>query len=146
MLEWVQSKYLLVFLGYFLSLCVGTPVTAWWSKYLHRCIETDPAILAEAPSNGLDEQNWKRIPWIPKWLGILERLIVTTLIGFGVAGAPAFMGTWILAKSAGGWLTINKNGTTHGRAVVMVGLLGSAFSMLVAIVAGLIVLVALGRC
>jgi hypothetical protein len=119
-------KYLL---GYGLSVVVATPVTYWWSRFLHRAIQDH-----RTPNDPEAE----RIPWIPIMLGIFERAIITTLVGWKVPGTAGFIGAWVAVKSAGGWASWSK-GTTYGRAVLFIGLLGSAMSVLFALAGGLII-------
>jgi hypothetical protein len=121
-----MSKYLL---GYGLSVVVGIPVTYFWSRLLHEVVQG-----RRAP----EDQQADRIPWIPLTIGILERAMITTLVGWNVSGAASFIGAWIVVKSAGGWANWSK-GTTYGRAVLFVGLLGSAMSVLFALFGGLLI-------
>jgi hypothetical protein len=125
MSEWLL-KYLL---GYSLSVVVATPVTYWWSRFLHRAIQN-----RRTPNDPEAE----RILWIPLMLGIFERAIITTLVGWKVPGTAGFIGAWVAVKSAGGWASWSK-GTTYGRAVFFIGLLGSAMSVLFALAGGLII-------
>ena len=119
-------KYLL---GYGLSVVVATPVTYFWSWFLHRAIQNH-----RTPNDPEAE----RIRWIPLMLGIFERIIITTLVVGKVSGTAAFIGTWVMVKSVGGWASWSK-GTTYGRAVLMIGLLGSAMSVLFALAGGLLI-------
>ena len=120
-----MNKYLL---GYSLSVVVATPVTYLWSWFLHRAIQN---------RRTANDPEAERIPWIPLMLGIFERAIITTLVGWKVPGTAGFIGAWVAVKSAGGWASWSK-GTTYGRAVLFIGLLGSAMSILFALVGGLI--------
>jgi hypothetical protein len=77
-----------------------------------------------------------RVIWIPIMMGILERAIITTLVGWKVPGTAGFIGTWAAIKTVGGWAMWSK-GTVYGRSVLFAGLMGSALSFLIAIAAGL---------
>jgi hypothetical protein len=88
---------------YALSIILATPVTELWSRLLHRAA-------LKIPRDEKDEEA-SRVPWIPRLVGILERLIITTLVGWNVSGATGFIGGWIAVKSAGGWQTWSR-GTT----------------------------------
>lgn len=118
-----------IFLAYGLSVFAAMPVTFLWSRFLHK--------LVRPYKTGRDRQA-ERIWWIPLAVGVLERAIITTLVGSKVPGTAGFIGAWVAVKSAGGWLSWSK-GTTYGRATLFVGLLGSAMSLLFAIVGGLII-------
>ena len=121
-----MTKY---FWAYTISVLVAIPVTYFWSSLLHKAV---------LHSRQQDEKEAERISWIPLLVGIFERAIITTLVGWNVSGAAGFIGTWIAIKSAGGWTTWSK-GTTYGRATLFVGLLGSALSVAFALLGGLII-------
>ena len=106
-------------------------VTNWWSNFWHDYIEKNcPKRASEYPPG--------RIPTIPVLIGLFERVIITTLIGWDVSGSASFIGAWIAIKTAGGWQTWSK-GTIYGRATLFAGLLGNAMSILFALIAGLII-------
>jgi uncharacterized membrane protein len=115
--------------GYGVSLLIGLLVGPLVAR-LHLRIESQWTI-REKPA--------VRVPWIPWWIGVVERLLYTTCVGFAVAGAGGFIGAWVAVKAAGGWARINE-GTTYGRSVYFVGLLGNAASALVGIMGGVIIL------
>jgi hypothetical protein len=121
-----MDKYLL---GYSLSVVVAVPVTYLWSLFLHRLV---------AKHKTAEDEQAGRVLWIPLLVGVFERAIITTLVGWQVSGTAGFIGAWVAVKSAGGWSTWSK-GTTYGRAVFFTGLLGSAMSILFAVVGGLII-------
>jgi hypothetical protein len=85
-----------------------------------------------------DDDEAQRVLWIPLAVGVLERAIITTLVGWNVSGSAGFIGGWIAVKSAGGWASWSK-GTTYGRSILFVGLLGNAVSILFALAGGLII-------
>jgi hypothetical protein len=121
-----MNKYCL---AYTLSVIVALPITYGWSCLLHkrvRSVKTDEDKVAE------------RILWLPLLTGVFERVLITTLVGWEVQGAGAFIGSWVLVKAVGGWQSWSK-GTTYGRSIFSVGLLGSALSIFFGIVGGLII-------
>lgn len=118
--------------GYGVSVFVAMPVTYLWSRALHASVTH-----LRRPA----ERDAERVPWIPFVVGVVERVLVTTLVGWNVSGAAGFIGAWIAVKSAGGWQSWSK-GTTYGRAILFIGLLGSALSILFAIAGGLIIFAA----
>ena len=116
-------------IGYTLSVFIAMPVTAYWSRRLHAavvCLRQDA------------EEEATRVPWIPLLVGLFERVIITTFVGWNVSGTAGFIGAWVAVKSAGGWQNWSK-GTTYGRAILSIGLLGSAMSILFGLVGGLII-------
>lgn len=106
---------------------IAIPITYYWSIFLFRLIRHH---------NPNPENIPERIPFIPLLIGVFERAIITTLVGFSIPGAAAFIGTWVLIKAAGGWQTWGEG--KYARAVLFVGLLGSALSIVFALVAGII--------
>lgn len=76
--------------------------------------------------------------WIPIAIGVFERVIITTLVGWSVPGAASFVGAWIAVKAAGGWSGWSKD-TAYGRGMFFVRLLGSALSVGFAVAGGLII-------
>lgn len=117
-------------LGYVLSVFIAIPVTLCWSRFMHHQASR---IRREW---GVDKDAG-RVERFPILIGVLERAIITTLVAYDISGGFAFVGAWVLAKSAGGWQQWSK-GTTYGRATLSAGLLGSAMSILFAVVGGLI--------
>ncbi|MFB0521205.1 MAG: hypothetical protein ACETWD_07240 [Desulfatiglandales bacterium] len=124
-----MSDIMKYILAYALSVGVGIPVTLWWSNFHHKRVQKY--------KTEKDEQA-ERDRLIPLLLGVFERLIITTLVGWKVPGTGAFIAGWFGLKSAGGWSSWSK-GTTYGRATFFAGLLGSMMSLLFAIVGGLII-------
>jgi hypothetical protein len=121
-----MDKYLL---GYSLSVVAALPVTFLWSWLLHKLV---------AKHKTAEDTQAERVLWIPLLMGVFERAIITTLVGWQVPGTAGFIGAWVAVKSAGGWSSWSK-GTTYGRAVFFTGLLGSAMSILFAVFGGLII-------
>lgn len=121
-------------LGYAISVLVAWPITLWWSTWLHNRVER----YKPKPEDPKQEEPAHRIPWIPITIGILERVLFTTLVGWNVPGAGAFIGSWIMIKALGGWAKWSQ-GTTYGRAVFGVGLLGSSLSAILGVAGGLII-------
>jgi hypothetical protein len=117
-------------IGYGVSVVIAIPITYVWTNFLYRKLD-------ESVAEKTSEEKPGRVWWIPPLIGIFERIIITTLIAFSVSGAASFIGTWIAVKIAGGWITWSK-GTTYGRGVLFVSLLGSAMSVLFALVGGII--------
>lgn len=120
-----MNKFLL---GYGISVFVGIPITYVWSTFLYWLLRN------HRPES---ESEPHRIWWIPLAVGILERAIITTLVAFSIQGAAGFIGAWVAVKSAGGWASWSQ-GTTYGRAVLFIGLLGSAMSILFGLAGGII--------
>jgi hypothetical protein len=121
------------------AILVGGLVTFAWSNALHERVTTLgyrlDSLGALAPDE--KEQYAARLQWIPGWLGIFERVFYSLLIGLDVTGGAAFIGVWVGIKLAGGWQSWSK-GTTYGRAIFFIGLLGNAMSILFGVVAGLV--------
>jgi hypothetical protein len=115
-------------IGYLISVIVGIPITYIWSEFLHGKVIS---------YRTKEDAKAERVLWIPILVGVFERLIITTFIIFSVSGTAGFIGAWIALKSAGGWATWSK-GTTYGRSVFFIGLLGSAMSVSLAILGGFI--------
>ena len=80
----------------------------------------------------------ERVRWIPITVGGFERAIITTLVRWNVSGSAAFIGAWVAVKTAGGWASWSKE-TTYGRAILFIGLLGNALSILFGLVGGLMI-------
>ncbi len=120
-------RNLLILLGYAVSVVIAIPFTFGWSWLLHHMIE------------GKSLPPPVRIKWIPLLIGLLERAIITTLIGWDIPGTATFIIGWIALKSAGAWIDM-RNGAAHSRARFYVGLLGTLLSLLFALIGGLILL------
>jgi len=123
---WIIIDQKLLLIGYVFSILVAIPITYRWSCFLHKKVGTYRK-----------DTEAERIWWIPVLVGIFERAIITTLVGFNVSGTAGYIGAWIVLKSAGGWQTLSEG--TYGRAVFFIGLIGSITSILFAIVVGLII-------
>ena len=120
-------------LGYGISVLVAWPITYWWSAWLHDRVGRHK-LKPEDP----EQEPTLRIPWIPTTIGIFERILFATLVGWNVPGAAGFIGSWITIKALGGWASWSK-GTTYGRAVFGVGLLGSCLSAIFGVAGGLVI-------
>ena len=116
-------------LAYVLSVLLAIPVTFFWTELLHKLVQRYKTE---------EDKQAERVRWIPPLIGVFERAIITTLVGWEVPGTAGFIGAWVAVKSAGGWSSWSK-GTNYGRAIFFAGLLGSAMSLLFAIVGGLII-------
>lgn len=80
-----------------------------------------------------------RILWIPIVIGIVERTIITTMIAWNISGTAGFIGAWVAIKSAVGWQMWARKSTTYERTVLFAGLIGSAVSVLFALIGGILV-------
>lgn len=118
------------FWPYFISVIIAAPITLLWPWCLYKIIDKKKSS-ADIPA--------ERVWWIPLLIGVFERGIITTLVGWQVSGAAVFIGAWVAVKTAGGWTTWSK-GTTYARAVLFVGLLGNAMSIAFALLGGLMIL------
>ena len=121
------------------ALALGTIMTYWFSSTLHNRIkELKPVLTKGLPKEYKNRKGPPtRLPWIPFWLGIFERILFTLLVGLNVEGAGTFIIAWIGAKLASGWGTWS-GGEAYGRAIFFAGFLGSALSLLYGVSAGLI--------
>ena len=124
-------------LSIFWAVVLGAVFTYWFSTSLHdRVKKLRPQLI-----RGTNQKNKKgppiRLPWMPFWIGIFERIFFALIIGFGIEGSGAFIAGWIGIKMASGWGTWS-SGEAYGRAVFFAGLLGSALSLLFGISSGLI--------
>jgi hypothetical protein len=88
----------------------------------------------------------ERIKLLVVILGVLERFLFTTLVGWNVPGAAGFIGAWIAVKVASGWATwppaAEEKGNKEARAVRFIALCGSAMSAAFGIVGGIAIHVA----
>ena len=75
---------------------------------------------------------------LPVIIGVLERIIYTTLIGFDVSGAGIFIGTWLGIKVAGGWSTWSQDKTLYGKVLFFSALIVNAISIICGTVGGII--------
>jgi hypothetical protein len=107
----------------------GIPATFGWSELLHRALN----------SRNPDREPPGRIWWIPATVGVFERTLAMTFVLWLPAALGGFMAAWIAVKAAGGWANLAKDGSTEGRAIYFIGLLGSVFSFSWAIAPALIV-------
>ncbi len=115
--------------GYMWSLVIGSVATPLLSWCIHKLV----AWRFKKPMN-------TRVWWIPFMVGVFERAIITTMLGWNVSGAGAFAGTWVVAKCAGGWgAVMRKEATPHSASVYLAGMMGSAISILFALAGGLII-------
>jgi hypothetical protein len=132
-----QVISIILFTGY--AVLIGWPFTYWWSKAIHDRMDELYSQLQERSELDSMEQRYRprRVPWMPAWLGIFERLFYCLLVGFDIASGATFIGVWIGIKVAGGWQLMSK-GTTLGRAVLFSGLLGNAMSVLFGVTCGLV--------
>ncbi|HVS40599.1 MAG TPA: hypothetical protein VMS17_33900 [Gemmataceae bacterium] len=88
----------------------------------------------------LEEREF-RTTLMPITLGVIERIVITTLVGFGVGGSAGFIGAWITIKAVGGWGRIaGPKSTPYQRAIFMAGLLSSIWSAFFGVVGGLFIL------
>jgi hypothetical protein len=116
---------------------LAIPVTRLVSDLLHRAVDRIREAANET-TNKEKESDGKRVPWIPLAIGLMERSIVASIVAWDISGGAGFISTWIAIKTAGGWQSWSK-GTTHGRAKLFAGLLGSLVSMGFALAIGVIV-------
>ncbi len=120
-------KNILILLGYTVSVIVAIPFTFGWSWLLHHLIE-DKNVPPPA-----------RIKWIPLMIGILERALITTVVGWDLPGSAVFVIGWMVLKTAGSWQDL-QSGTPDSRARFSVGLLGTLLSVLFALIGGVMIL------
>src|SRR5262249_27762180 len=101
--------------GYTFSVLLGIPLSwlCWW--LLHRGVEKYVDKIAD--DKGAAEKMAPRVFWLPFLLGLFERSMATTLIGFSVSGGASFLATWMAIKAAGGWTEWGRgNSTPYTRA------------------------------
>ena len=117
--------------GYGISLVAGA-VFMWpvWKLLSH--------LTSKIPKDATDKEA-TTVWWFPVSMGIVERMVFTTLIGWNVPGAAAFIGAWVTIKALGGWGRWSQ-GTTYGRATFMGALMLSALSAMFGIGGGLVIL------
>lgn len=121
-------------LGYTVSVLLGVPISwACWHM-LHSQVEKRHKATEQQPA--------ERLLWLPLTMGIVERAVYTTLVGFNVSGAASFVGAWVTIKAVGGWATWSKDGSTYTRALFMAGLMSSGVSALMGIAGGIIIALA----
>jgi len=112
--------------GYTISIALALPLTFLWASLLRK--------KAGDPSTG------ERLSWMPILIGIFERGIITTLVGFNVPGAGAFMGILIITKASQNWGSlISPNDSKKAKIGFSRNLLGSLMSLSFGILGGLII-------
>jgi hypothetical protein len=126
-MDYLRSSLILT---YGISALGGALVTLGWSNLLHGALARQ--FKKEASANPVG-----RVLWIPAVLGIIERTLITTFVLFIPMAVGPFAGAWVTIKAVGGW-GVFKDQTSYSRALFMTGLLGSAMSVLWAIVVGLL--------
>jgi hypothetical protein len=109
-----------------MSIGAGALVTLVWSETVHRSVERK--------FKGLEYPEITRITWMPAMIGVLERALVTTFAIWLPMALGPFMGAWIVAKAAGGWLLIPPGGEApkfndYKRARNSAGLMASVVSL-----------------
>jgi hypothetical protein len=80
----------------------------------------------------------ERILWMPALVGALERVIYTLLVHFAIPGAAGFIGSWVVIKAVGGWANFSMDKSQSGRVLFSAGLMGSALSIIIGILTGLV--------
>ncbi len=78
-----------------------------------------------------------KTPWFPVLIGISERLFFCILIAFAISGVGGAIGAWIAVKFAAGWSRI-QTGEPWARMLGFVGLMCSLFSLVFAVLGGLV--------
>lgn len=116
--------------AYSVSVLGGAVVTFGWSSILHWKLSQDL-------KSGDEAGTPKRLLWVPAMLGVFERTLITTFVLFMPIAVGPFVGAWISIKAVGGW-GLFKNPSEYNRALFMIGLLGSAMSVLWAVIVGLL--------
>ena len=71
-------------------------------------------------------------------IGIVERAIITTLVGFDVAGAAGFIGGWLVTKGLGLFASSTRP-EPHQRMSMFVALLNGAISVFFGIIGGIMI-------
>ncbi len=74
--------------------------------------------------------------WVPFWIGCTERFVATTLVILAPRYVGAFVATWVTLKLAASWQRMSGTKETV-RVGTLLSLVGSAWSFIVAIAAGL---------
>ena len=121
-------------LGLGVSVVGGALVIYFVAKWLHDWVICKAKALGQEFSS---EQLPLRVPSMPVWIGILERLAYTLLIVSNVSASAAFIGTWILAKILTGWNRYQSPGV-HFRMLAFSGLLLSILSLLFALLGAIL--------
>lgn len=122
--SWVNGSILLW------GIVVGSFVSNLWTNAIHTRVAKWAAIL------GHQEEAHQRLPWMPGWIGALERLVYIVLLSSNVQNGATFIGVWVALKLAAGWQPINSKGGPIARATVAAGLLGNIMSVLFGVAAG----------
>jgi hypothetical protein len=118
-------------LGYVLIGCVGAIVSLAYGKFTWKAREKYKKDIQVTPERATE--------W-PVWIGIIERLIYTTLVGFDISGAAAFIGAWVTIKAIGGWASWSQDKDLYGKVLFFSALLGSAISVLFGLIGGIVIL------
>jgi len=82
--------------AYILSVAIGGVGTYPIGRLLHYFADKVP------PVPGVDVPK-TLMPWIAPTIGVIERAVFTTLVGWEVSGSAAFISVWIATKTIGGW-------------------------------------------
>jgi len=80
------------------------------------------------------------MPWIAPTIGVIERAVFTTLVGWEVSGSAAFISVWIATKDDRRVGKLEQRDRLTGGAALFVGLMLSALSALFGIIGGLMIL------
>lgn len=104
--------------AYAASLIGGAAITFLWAEAVHFIIQWQFPGMARP----------LRLRWMPIAIGVLERAVMTSFAIWVPMALGPFMGTWIVAKAAGGWALV-VTGEDHKRALYFAGLLGSIVSL-----------------
>jgi hypothetical protein len=120
-------RILFVALSYSVSVVLAIPFTFGWSWLLHHL--TDDRNLPSPARNR----------WGPFLIGVLERAVVTTIVGWDLPGSAVYVIGWMALKHAGCWWDL-KDGGKASREKFQVGLLGTLLSVLFAVAGGLLIL------
>jgi hypothetical protein len=122
------------------AVLVGLPMGHFWSSALHMRMAELRTGLRKVGGLTADEDRTSpgRVPWMESWLGVFERGVYATLIGFAVPGAAAFIVIWIALKQAEGYSVWSK-GTAYGRGVFLSELMRTSMSLVFGLSAGLVV-------
>ena len=115
--------------GYLVSIIGGGIFTAISSKITHSLLKKHKSQI---------DPDIESICWIPVTIGVLERLLITTVVGFNVPGAASFMAAWVAVKALHGWGRSKEDDSIFIRGKLFVGFINSLFSMIFGLAGGLI--------
>lgn len=77
-------------------------------------------------------------PSLPYWaiqVGLIERLLITTMVLTNVSGAVGFVGAWFAVKGAGAWYRVpHETNSGYWEGQFFTAMMGTAASVLMAIV------------